>query len=194
MAAHEEKSRNICLSCDQCDYKSNIKRRIRDHMVKHTSNRPKRPLPNVKYPCNHCSKVFDRFASRAVHERAKHLNLEYVCECGKAFSSYWKLYSHRNNDHIDLQLKCQRCEKVFHSKTRLKFHFDRFHAQKSPCEVCGKMMAPGIAMRSHKKTVHSEQVRCEFEGCGNKCAFPNHLHKKILRTNDIEKLNVEIDG
>ena len=166
MAAHDEKSKKVFLSCDQCDYKSYLRKNIRTHMNKHSIKFILDIVSNKKYPCSQCSKVFNSYSSRTAHERIKHLNIEYVCDCGKVYNTYSRLYTHKKKHHSDLKLQCQQCVEVFRTNQQLKDHFEFQHAVKSPCEICGKMVGPGKALRVHKHSAHAKKVQCEFEDCG----------------------------
>ena len=151
-------------------------------MNKHRTTFVHKIPSNEKYPCNQCSKVYNSCASRSVHEKSKHLNIEYVCYCGKAYTTYFSLCIHKQNQHSGLKLKCHKCVQVFPSKQKLKDHFEFQHAVKSPCEICGKMVGPGKALRVHKHSAHAEKVQCEFDGCGKILASKGSydIHVKVF--------------
>lgn len=68
----------------------------------------------------------------------------YICtfeECGKTFSSPFKLTGHKKHCHTDFfRFKCEICGKQFKVKTSYDIHKSYHGDPQIPCPVCGKLI------------------------------------------------------
>lgn len=159
LRAHSTNPRFIC---DYCNKAFMVKHDLKDHIKTHMNRESRR-----KYPCASCSAILLSKSALKNHEHIFHSDIveEHPCEvCHKVFASQMKLYQHRSTVHIKGHFPCKSCSKVYTVKNALQKHVTKHHGVKEECNICGKMIAPGMFMNRHKKS-HSEKFFCNFEGC-----------------------------
>uniref|UniRef100_A0AAG5DC24 Protein krueppel n=1 Tax=Anopheles atroparvus TaxID=41427 RepID=A0AAG5DC24_ANOAO len=147
------------------------------------------------YPhrCETCGKRFLRKSLLATH-RESHKDEVYNCdECGRQFSHRKTWHNHvvRHMAMRTGQFKCNVCDKVFGSKSRLVRHL-QVHTGERPygCRYCSKRFTDRHQLQCHTEK-HVRDKECYCEVCGDK--FPDHRkleeHKiaKHLRGADLEE-------
>ena len=86
-----------------------------------------------------------------------------VCpSCGLRFQRLLHLQRHQSSHNPSNQLKCQRCEKVFHHPDNLRLH-EKYHEdrdEEKECEDCGEKLRGSRALKSHMERLHSPGISC----------------------------------
>ncbi|CRK99721.1 CLUMA_CG012973, isoform A [Clunio marinus] len=143
---HGEKS----FICDMCDYKTstkaslsthnlNVHKSQRDHVceicakgffTKHRLDDHIKIHGNKRFKCNRCEKRFLVKSRMREHVERVHLKMRhYVCgECGKRFSSSYKLNIHKL-EHAGIRFPCfvPDCKSTFSNKDGSVFHLRHSH-------------------------------------------------------------------
>lgn len=120
-----------------------------------------------KFECATCNATLLSKAALKNHEQYFHAGFieEFVCECGKSFTSRIKFHQHRITVHVKGNFPCPSCNKVYTVKNALQKHIEKNHKAKAPCTLCGKLVTPGMFMNQHMKTHEPAQHQCTYEGC-----------------------------
>jgi hypothetical protein len=164
-------------ACDLCPKVCISKPDIISHVLCHTSLESRR-----KYQCTYCLKWYIKKATLEHHILMRHTQLDndFKCECGAGFKTEMRLryhkviiekkffflknliffifqrLTHENGSHL-----CLECNKTYPSLHNLRIHISHFHKSKSPCSVCGKLVAPGTFMNRHMKSHGPPSIECD---------------------------------
>lgn len=159
LRAHTE---NVRFVCDFCGKGYRVKHDLKDHIQTHMDVESRK-----KFPCAHCSTSLLSKSALKNHEHIFHSNVieEHPCECGKVFASRMKLYQHRTTVHNKGHYPCPTCTKAYTVKSALQKHIVKNHRKKVPCEVCNKLVAPGMFMNRHLKSHLPPMYKCSFDNC-----------------------------
>lgn len=170
--------------CDLCPQKKKLKHDLDIHMKTHINNEYR-----DKHHCPSCGEAFNQKQSLDTHIIMKHSDNppEFVCDCGKTFKVLKHLRYHKKEMHDTGLYPCEKCpSRVFPTKVKLNRHVREFHAQKKPCEVCGKMINGYRTMRNHMKGHESPEFKCTFDDCNRqfwgKIALNDHIAMKHERS------------
>ncbi len=162
-------------SCSQCNKKFSKSNLLEQHRVNvHELNRrPGRPCGSKnkktatqvsyydKVQCEHCDFQSPKFRS---------------------------MKAHYQRHHEEKKFECSFCLKKFGLLKDLKQHV-RFHTDRFPCDVCGKVLKSKYAMQLHKKRIHlkipvppPKSYQCEECGklCRSRTDYQVHLNKVHL--------------
>lgn len=140
------------IQCDLCSFKAPNLWQMRNHIDTHRE---------PSYRCNFCPKVFKTKTTRFGHIKYVHPQ--------KSSDSTEEVNS----------TVCPICYRKF-SAIYMRQHLQLKHEPKWPCEICGKMIAPGKWYNEHLKLHQS--VVCTVNGC--RLEFDHH--KKL-------KYHMEVD-
>lgn len=150
--------------------------------------------------CPKCDKAF-HFNSRLVEHMSAHENkkkrkkMKAILEqqplscpiCELTFISANKLRYHKSICHVVPRLKCPKCDKAFHFKSRLNDHLQRHDVNREErkknlvisCPQCDAVFHSGHVLRLHKLTAHSEP-RFQCTQCDKAFHFQCRLTKHLL--------------
>ncbi|CRK91793.1 CLUMA_CG005424, isoform A [Clunio marinus] len=179
------------FECDICGLTFYGRCNVAYHMVKHIPKEHR----SRDYQCDICNKLFYDKKMIKIHMRKCHgKEGNFPCSfCGKSFSTKYKLYYHKNNNHSmrnrKIELICEMCGKVLRSQKALFNHMVGVHKvwegntelqRTLTCEICGKRFFFESDLKSHKKVHGEKNVSCDFFGCPKKFKSNKELydHKK----------------
>ncbi|CAG9789589.1 unnamed protein product [Diatraea saccharalis] len=190
------------LKCKICDQKYSDLDDIRKHLVcahKKEFNSAGNGLMaydlsinNGLLSCHKCNKTFNSFFLLNRHMNV-HFNV--VCEtCGLGFISHQRLINHRivhqNGVH-----KCEKCQEVFPTKLKLRYHIFKKHEATNAkkvkplkCPHCLERFAEHYRKMTHLKEAHGITFTFECQAC--KAIFPTRRalteHTTKLHTQKIQ--------
>ena len=73
--------------------------------------------------------------------------------------------THKDNFTERKHLECDKCNKVFETKSGLREHIESVHkGLRFPCEICAKYLYSKQALVRHQRTIHGKQKasKCEL--------------------------------
>ncbi|KAL7045746.1 hypothetical protein ACKWTF_002323 [Chironomus riparius] len=160
------------FQCDFCGWKTELRHRMKNHMVKHVTE--------STFMCDQCTLIFASAAYLSTHIKQVHSRLEINCsKCGKLFKSERRLRVHDKAVHQNnKQFKCHICQKAFHAQYRLNSHL-RIHAdaleEKYQCSYCE---------RRFKYKPGERPFFCPIEGCNERFLDYSNARKHISGTHN----------
>ena len=202
------------VSCDQCDYKCEGRKRLQSHMARKHAETKKDP-----YVCHVCSKSLSSSQQLKSHLQI-HGDEEFRCEpCQKTFKVEKNLRKHIMMHHKEKNFVCETCGETFsvkyhhdkhvllkHTKKKnfncvevdcdyqgatknyLQKHMETHAEAKLSCTHCGKKFRQPGALKSHMMTHTGERPYACTE-CSYRCIQPFDLRKHFLKQHNkvIEK-------
>ncbi|XP_055321203.1 gastrula zinc finger protein XlCGF8.2DB-like [Sitodiplosis mosellana] len=131
--------------CDFCEYSTNYKGHLNQHLLKHTGEKP--------HGCTLCPKRFKEKRSVLRHMKIHVEEFLFHCSgCLQGFDGKKEKTEHESNCKI-CRYECHLCKKSFGSqKAHLVMHM-RVHSGDKPfeCEKCFKKFARNSALKNHMK-------------------------------------------
>lgn len=145
------------LRCSYCQKVFPIERLLRAHMRSHINH----------YQCALCNMTCPSATALNKHISYRHSDeRNFFCPfrdedeggCDYSAKSQADVNRHMRIVHFgEDRFKCERCPKVFKSKTTLKFHVEKVHDQAEPrycCHLCKKRFRRGTYLTAHLGSAH----------------------------------------
>ena len=162
------------LTCNICHKSFEDKRRLLQHkqfdhgIARANENKIKKNQHRAKkIECEICDAKFEFKKDLKIHMLESHNEKmvdTFPCEvCGKILKGNFSLQIHVKTH--ERNLTCSICNMKCESYEVFKDHMNRIHqmstsyVNKVPCELCGKLVAPG-ALTLHRKRAHATKVKC----------------------------------
>ncbi|XP_047039531.1 zinc finger protein 43-like isoform X9 [Helicoverpa zea] len=107
------------------------------------------------YPCNKCNKVYTtnsnlKFHIEKAHEGTTKMRMLRCAHCPERFVEHFKKLKHLKEAHgITFSFECEICHTVFPSRRGLTMHTNKFHSQKTQCQVCKKGFSCISTLKKH---------------------------------------------
>ncbi|XP_073811816.1 uncharacterized protein [Musca autumnalis] len=137
------KNEETCFLCPHCGQSYSTKRKLRNHLITHSEDRP--------YSCGVCGKAFKSVRSVKDHQLTHSDIRPYTCSiCEKSFKRADKLKTHMLV-HSELRpYKCEECGKTFKYSAVLRSHMYK-HTGQTPysCKTCGEEFTSRTFLNNH---------------------------------------------
>ncbi|XP_052757208.1 zinc finger protein 250-like isoform X15 [Galleria mellonella] len=107
------------------------------------------------YPCNRCSKVYTtnsnlKYHIEKAHEGTTKMRMLRCPHCPERFAEHFRKLKHLKETHgITFTFECEVCKSVFPSRRALTMHTNKFHTQKTQCEICKKSFSCISTLKKH---------------------------------------------
>uniref|UniRef100_A0A6P7F5M2 Zinc finger protein 70-like n=1 Tax=Diabrotica virgifera virgifera TaxID=50390 RepID=A0A6P7F5M2_DIAVI len=197
--------------CHFCDYKTDVKKQIKAHMIQHSVfkcmvcekifkkrhsayKHGERHMDNNKVQCEICGKSLQS-QSLKTHMKIVHtdemLDQRHYCPiCNKAYRYSSSVRKHISANHrelgIDVSVVCDICGKRISSKSKLTKHLSIHTGDKPhPCAVCHKRFRAIDTLRSHM-VVHTGEKPYKCMYCG-KAFGQNAPYRYHIKTHTGER-------
>lgn len=124
------------LACPQCDRKFILPHELREHVVRHTGEKPER--------CSDCGKCYETRNALLTHRRIKHNKT-----------------TNRKLERVNIQ--CPICGRIIKGKNAFKAHCLRQHSGSVlpfSCDECGRGFAWRFEVEKHKSVKHRGEKLC----------------------------------
>lgn len=170
---HEK--RWACPSCDQV-FQS------KTHLKRHIRKEHGRVGKLILFSCQHCKQKFVTSESLEKHEADSHVH---ICSiCGESFTLTSQLCRHKEQQHRDAVLTCQKCGRLCSTKGALRKHNAR-HVERErghyACDQCGKKFTAQSTLYHHKRGIHSGLQPYHCKICDKRFNFNHSLKLHLLR-------------
>merc|ERR1712141_843447 len=118
-----------------------------------------------KHDCLFCKKSFESLNDLKEHMEYCNASNKFKCNCGKKFSHYSNLVSHKKMENDEKCVttpnvtskchKCNQCDRNFRSEGELTNHHIKSHnGPKIKCENCHQEFLSNVALKNHTKETH----------------------------------------
>jgi len=174
---HSDRSVKKKHPCSLCDYSSDQKIHLREHMVTHTKVKA--------FKCTHCDKRFTQKGSLTTHVRSIHTKeSKHECQiCRKVFNHRHHLLTHVRSVHEKIKrFVCVRCGKKFARSSDRTTHM-RIHTKDKPyeCSLCGKTFTTSGNLSDHEIRNHTRKFPYFCTVCPKGFMTPSQLKKHVER-------------
>ena len=148
----------VKYDCDQCDYQSQRKHRMIEHIQsKHEG---------VKFSCGECDKQFSQKESLTDHIKFVHQGRK-CSQCDYQASNKKMLFSHIQTIHKGVKYNCDQCDYQASNRTKLTYHIQSKHeGVRHACDSCNKQFLSKSALAEHIKKIHEGRKfscsQCDF--------------------------------
>ena len=177
------------LSCDQCDFKTNLPANLDYHKQLKHPNEP----PSVQ--CGYCDKLFHTKRQALNHEKIRHGDKCIECkQCGKMFATKKQLGHHQKFVHEINTVNCEICDKSYKNKLSLKRHMNAVHPtelglEHKPvtwkCPTCNSVLTSkhgrGFSeiKKRHLETHEPPKFECDYcdKSFRKKNAYDGHINE-----------------
>ncbi|KAM0726271.1 Transcription factor IIIA [Formica fusca] len=149
------------IYCKECGESFNKKHQLAEHQTIH--------FGPMTYKCDKCAKSFtnvNRFKRHGkIHEKGPKRYPCPVSECSEVFDKWLLLCAHRRAKHVT-NYKCNNCDRIFLSKSRLKAH-SKIHSENRlviscPYDNCHKTYLFKFNLEQHVRIKHlGEKFYCD---------------------------------
>ena len=179
----KRKNHKSRYSCDSCDFKTNLSRRLKQHhLFKHGER---------TYLCHMCDKKFFNGCHLKEHIEAVHEDPKDCSICSFKASTKRCLDKHISKKHFDqTPLMCTECSYTTTENSYLRSHISRHHTAKetwSKCTECDYRSWNKRTLSDHHMMDHTG-IRLKCEVCPSKFtkrrnlnAHMKKIHKDILK-------------
>ncbi|XP_022818919.1 zinc finger and SCAN domain-containing protein 12-like isoform X9 [Spodoptera litura] len=107
------------------------------------------------YPCNKCNKVYTtnsnlKYHIEKAHEGTTKMRMLRCPHCPERFAEHFRKLKHLKEVHgITFTFNCDVCQSVFPSRRALTMHTNKFHTEKTQCDVCKKSFSCVTTLKKH---------------------------------------------
>lgn len=107
------------------------------------------------YPCNRCDKVYTtssnlKYHIEKTHEGVTKMRMLRCPHCSERFPEHFRKLKHLKEIHgITFTYECEICKSIFPSRRALTMHTNKFHSQKTQCEICKKCFSCITTLKKH---------------------------------------------
>jgi KRAB domain-containing zinc finger protein len=123
-----------------------------------------KPKEKTSFPCEICSKVFNRIDGLKDHMRTHTGERPFSCgDCDLTFRNKFTLRSHKINKHgYTSSFICSHCGKAFAARQPLENH-ERTHTGERPftCDICNKQFTSKYSLLTHKSDHTDSEYKCD---------------------------------
>ena len=168
-----KKTNNIIHSCQNCDYRTHDKERLKSHLEKFEGC--------FRHACHWCDFKTSMQSTLTKHNQDMHLeSLNFKCdECSLGFAWNYLLVRHKEAKHNVEVFHCQQCKYTSSVKYYLDTHMKKRHEIKKtkdallqyPCHLCGEIIFGSQTYHQHlfqHKFISSDEgfscIDCNFKG------------------------------
>ena len=133
--------------CDHCDYKTNIKRSLKNHDCKHENQRSQ---------CIDCSKIFMDETALNNHKSQLHEQCLFSRKkCEQTFTNETTVKKHQDTHKSAPDYKCSICRSAFKTADNLRTHIDSKYVQtRITCDQCGFVFKSQDNLKTHTNQTH----------------------------------------
>ena len=174
----------VHLRSKQCTKKSTVK-------VSTVSKKVKKVSKKVSKVSNEVSKVSNELSNEVPYKEDN-----FKCDhCGIKFSTKLQLKSHVWNAHTQKFFICTLCEKVIHSRKKLKKHYIESHSKRLvkdevlACEHCDMKFETSEEFNEHQKLQHQLSSEHYCDQCGKTFASTIILQAHKMECHNYNPLN-----
>ena len=164
------------LKCDQCDKDFATKRNLTRHIQSiHEAKE--------KFSCQSCQQKYTTKDGLKKHILRIHQAKTIPCdECKKMFRTRELLNKHKQSVHVLKYFKCCQCNTRFKNKGDMKKHVRSIHEkEKFSCNVCDFVGHRKDHLKVHVESVHEKKKNWFCEACPYSCYMKGHFisHMRI---------------
>ncbi|CCD74072.1 C2H2-type domain-containing protein [Caenorhabditis elegans] len=141
--------------------------------------------PEKRHICTVCGKGFSYFSILESHKRSHTGEKPYNCHfCQKTFAQKATLQVHERTHTGERPYKCRYCEKTFAQYGTKTVHEKSAHLgiRNYKCPKCDKLLSSPSALYTHKKTHGDKTFRCDF--CPKTFALKNYLKLHVKQVHE----------
>ena len=155
----------------------------------------KQKHPSTKWACEYCGKQYNSFNGKYKHEKSVHMQKPYLCAiCGHGFDYKSQVDRHMPVHNPSDKVYCDNCGKGFASKASLKWHEVVHLELEFKCDSCEKVYNTKDKRSHHWKGVHGGGFVSRCDKFTFKWPGAHHIHqvdcdecKEIKKLIDLRK-------